>query len=841
MNLKRLIPLLSIFLVISIINAVDTENPDSIKIRLNKFNFGEGAIVDDGEVLINFSAPISANSFVRGQVGDLSTSKRFTDLLDELNVDYIIEEGEFTASNPEQEKNLVFQGTGKQFIFFRLPKNSIVNNVMMTIIGIPNQNSYPSFVTMDVKDDGNKEWNYIGDLVGFSNFISPSGLNENSQGIALVGNIGYYCEIINLPSSKDFQVHAKYGLNSPTSSGNISAIILSVTGSGNQVSAQGGANKCDLPEPTSTDLEYNSCTIHFDKLISGNKLVCVYNNVGTGEQYKLAADNSAGGYKCNNLVNGQTTCQIQPSDFFIKVKAGNYSGTLSQEVSFNEGLTQFLFNISITNFLTTCTEVDNACLIPISVSSNSRGIIQLSDLELKYKIGGTQFIENNFYDGTATSPGIIEIDGVSLLNNSYSLEIPIENVNIITPLITQQEKNFTLRASIDPGPQDTKTITVKKTFVNVTTEKAEDLVDAYKNVLNDIIGKYSLILQSLELKSDIDDAVSQLTSFKNQLTALNTSNKTEAQRNNERNSIRNQAINLVEDLPKVMIVSQSVTDFIPIGINDIIDDALLQDQRTEQAKNKIYQIQSSSSVAGTAQLFEITKFDGTKQNGTAINKKINTGVSNGYIVEVIPSSVANINDISFTGDPEIVKNSNPIIARWSLLNEINYVIKKNVVAKLGDLKTLIVPMSVEEIPIQPVAECGDGVCSFVEIDGEKVYLEDKYSCPVDCKKKYPISWVIIGLILIAGIIYYVNYYKGKYNFNELITIIKNKLGGGLKFGKSEKTIKSLFISKTDEENLRNYIRSALGRGVDKGKIISTLLSKGWTKEQVDAIFNQLKK
>ena len=845
---KRLITAfsISVILVIILINAVETEVPSGIKIFLDTFTFGEGVIVDNGDILMNFSGPVSVNTFVKGEVGELVTRTKFTDLLDNLNIDYVIEEGEFTAENPEPVKNLVFQAAGKQYMFFRLPKSSVIKNVDMGIKGIQNQNSYPSFVNMDVKDDGNKEWSYIGDLVGFSNFILPNGLNENTQGTALVGNTGYYCELINLPSSKDFEVHAKYGLNSPTSSGNISAVIFSVTGSGNTVSAQGGANKCDLPEPTSTDLNYNSCTIHFNKLISGNKLVCVYNHVGTGEQYKIAADNNQNsGYKCNNLgANSQTSCTLQPSDFFIKIKAGNYSGTLSQQVPFTEGLTEFLFNISISSFLNTCTAVDNICVVPVSVSSNSKGIIQLSDLELKYQIGGTQFIENNFYDGTASDPGIVEIDGEDLFNDTYSLEAPIEELSIVTPLITQQEKNFTLRVSFEPGPSHSKVITIKKTYQNITTEKPEDLVDAYKGILNDILGKYSSLLEAIKIKSDVDDAVSQLTSFKNQLISLNTSNKTEAQKTQERQNIKNQAKDLVEDLPKVLVISKSVSDTIPAGINDIIDEAILQNQRTDAAKNKLYDIQSRSTVEGSAELYEITKFDGTKEKGTLINKKITSQVSNAYVVEIIPSSTANLNEVLFEKNPEVIKENNPAIVRWlftSLFDQsINYVVERDIVGKLGELKTLIVPQSLEEVQPPQIAECGDGVCSYVEVEGERLWLEDKYSCPADCRKKYPMSGIIIGLVIIAIVIYYVNFYKGKYNFSQIIELIKNKFGGGLKF-KSEKSVKSLFISRTDEGNLRSYVKNALDRGIDKGKVTGTLLNKGWTREQIDYIFKELKK
>ncbi len=68
-------------------------------------------------------------------------------------------------------------------------------------------------------------------------------------------------------------------------------------------------------------------------------------------------------------------------------------------------------------------------------------------------------------------------------------------------------------------------------------------------------------------------------------------------------------------------------------------------------------------------------------------------------------------------------------------------------------KTLLIPANVaeyepEEVEVQIV--CGDGICHPSE------------NCDEDCSPKRPWGWILLFVILGAGSIYYVNFYKGPF-------------------------------------------------------------------------------
>lgn len=112
------------------------------------------------------------------------------------------------------------------------------------------------------------------------------------------------------------------------------------------------------------------------------------------------------------------------------------------------------------------------------------------------------------------------------------------------------------------------------------------------------------------------------------------------------------------------------------------------------------------------------------------------------------------------------------------------------------------------------AVCGDGICTTP--------LEDDITCPEDCMKKINWWFVIILLALLIGGIYYLNFYKGKLSFKEIA---------------SEKS--TLFKSKADENNLRNYVRKSLDHKIPKSRIKNILLAKGWSEKQISHIFRTL--
>ena len=94
---------------------------------------------------------------------------------------------------------------------------------------------------------------------------------------------------------------------------------------------------------------------------------------------------------------------------------------------------------------------------------------------------------------------------------------------------------------------------------------------------------------------------------------------------------------------------------------------------------------------------------------------------------------------------------------------------------------------------------------------------------------------MIALLLIGVVCYYYfsGMYQGPWNFQDVLQRFKK--GGGNKSTSSGK----LFTSASEEANLRSYVQNALNKGVAKGTIVDTLLNRGWTKQQIDAIMRQI--
>jgi hypothetical protein len=133
-----------------------------------------------------------------------------------------------------------------------------------------------------------------------------------------------------------------------------------------------------------------------------------------------------------------------------------------------------------------------------------------------------------------------------------------------------------------------------------------------------------------------------------------------------------------------------------------------------------------------------------------------------------------------------------------------------------NIKTLIVPKKLPTPEIPQEYECGDGVCSRPD--------EDETKCPEDCESAMKIPWMWIGIILAALIlgILYIYFYKGKGSIGD----IRKKL--------------SPFRTEKDLENVKTYIRGQLDKKVKKSEISKALLEKGWTKEQVEYAFEDIK-
>ncbi len=809
----------------------------NLRLSITNPSVREGSVVEEN-VLLTLTGPFSAMTFLRAELGNITAKRKLTEIFGEMSIASEVAEGALAAVNPAPAKTFSFNAAGKDYFYLRLPKGSEIDDVDLAIKGLENVGSYPVSPALDIGDDDHVEWRFAGSLSNFGSFLMPRGLQEgNEAGVVNVLNReDYFCEVINLTNAKDFEVHAKYANGENVHGANLTAVIFSFSGSGNTVQAQGGANTCAMPEATN-ELSYRSCIIRFTTFIQGERLACVYNkNFGNGnlQQYRLARDDApGGGYRCDRLQSGQTTCQSQIADFFIKVKPGIYAGALQREASVDEGRTEFVFERELRDYLRECMLIDAVnCLVPVSVISRSKGVLYLDDLKIRYQNRGSQFVETMLHDATGSAGFVSKVGTTDLMNGTnITLVIPLHTLGLVAPSVSS-DRNMTLVVGLDPGPSVQATIQITRALGNATgNTSVGQTIDAYKDIISNILEQHSGLFSALGNKDKIDDALEELETIRGRWVTLMNSNRSEGQKASEAAEMMETATSLLKTMPRAVVVTKSVSDVITPSLEDVREDIL--SERDEQARQRVYELQSSLSVNGKAEAFEAVYFDDAKDEGTLISKQI-AGADEGYFVEIIPATVATANEILFANEPEIVKQSGPFIARWpSSIGSIKYVVKDDVVESLNELKTIFVPSALPEEPRrEPLAVCGDGECSVLEANGERVALEDRYSCPQDCKPRYPWSVPLIATLLILAIVLYVNFYKGKYSFNQVF----NK--GAAPAEKKEKTP---FISKRDEEGIKGYIQASLSKGFNKQRITEALLVKGWTKEQIEYGFKQLRR
>jgi len=794
-------------------------NPSALEINLTRTDYAPNESLL-GTMLLTLDNPINAETKIKLTLGEESSEIKLTDLLNKLNVTYATSKKSSGALNPSNTKIITFPTEGVQEVAFLLPSKSEIENISMTVEGIAQNSKYPTFPYIDINEDGYIEWQYFGDFVNWDpTYIYPKSLSlQSGESLITVDNNQLYCHVIDLPYSKDFNISAKY--NKDEQIGDIKVAILSFPQSSlNQKTiTTNGINTCDLPEPSS--LNWYSCTIRLNEPISGPNLICVY-NTKTPEDinyYKLATDKSLSetAYICSTPDDeGAADCNsINHGNFLIRLNIGNYSKQLKTSIPLSKGFTQYSFIESLNKYLTKCSTVDGInCIVPLKIYSSSAGKISLSNLLIKYYDNGIKREENTFYDVSPIESALYKIDHSYLTNTTINITIPLSAFDLKTPYISEEYDTYNLDVDI-ANLQQSKEITIY-----ASQGQAQSSISSAKNRLNRILINQSTIVTSLGYNTQIASTLSTLTSYQTQLEDIKLSNKTIKQKENETEYINTKINSLIEDLPEHIYGKGSLTDTVVIEPKDVTQDVILQDQTPEE----IYYYQKTAKITSTSIAFEIEKFSGKKEDVTLIKKSISGNLRDGYIIEIIPKSIAqSASQITFLVQPEIIEND-PIV-RWpisSINNEIEYIVPGDITYNSDILKTIIVP---NELPkdVKFQATCGDGKCTSIMIGGQKISLEDKITCPEDCKKQIPWIYIIIAFIILALGIYYINFYKGKFNFKNIIN-------------KQEE----LFHSKADEEKLISYIKKSLDQKISKQKINKALLQKGWTLKQINHAYKKV--
>lgn len=807
--------LLAVILLSLAVLSYQVSSPYSLSLNISKISYAPNESID-GTAVIFFNRPVSWDTSVKLSItNSTSVSKKLKALFDELSISYKSEAGKAALSNPTSSKTLSFSEAGSQQISLKLPKSAAVNSIDADIEGLQLNSTYPSSPSINVANDNTVEWQYSGSLSGYLDRSYPSNLDQNTDSPTIVKDNGlYYCEIFNLPSSKDFRISAKYSMYSATSTtGNMTATISSFQNASGSYTLT-GSNRCLLQEPSSTTASWFSCDISLANQVSGNYMVCVQNRNMTNQNnnvYKLSTDSSTA-TKAFTCQNNGGACASFTNNFYLAVQPGNYSTSFSERQKLSQGETQYSLKQSITNYLSSSAcQSTGDCAVPLYVSSNSKGKILISNLLIQYTSGGVTREEKNFYDLSSQPGAIYEINSINISQNlSTNVSVSLDSVSDLTS--PSSSGRYELIFEVSPGPKEKIAFNVNSSLQASPGTSVETYLQNTKGKVESLLSSYPLMLKLTELEPQMASALETISARQQEVSSILSSNESNSSRLEQ---IRTEVKTLVSQLPKSIISKQSIADKVSVSPQDIPENILNPGQSVE----KVYFYQKTLSINANANLYEITFFGGPIAQLTFVEKTISNVKPGSKVYESIPSYVIGSGDIAF--DPQ----ENPVsdgLFEFGSASKISYVYEGNLLTQLGLLKTFVIPSELPTAIKQTLATCGDNVCSILQVGDEEIRIEDEITCPQDCKPKAPWTWIIIIIVLGVIGIAYINFFSKKGNMF------------------SSKKDDGLFANPKDLQNLHDYISKASEKGVTREKIHEILLSKGWTKSQVDHAYSTLK-
>jgi hypothetical protein len=794
---------------------VGNSSEPSFEVLLERTQMNSGDLLK-GIVNLTFAGPFSPSTVLKVDFNGVSSQIVLKDYFKSKNISFTETESSSSTYNPTTSKMFNFESAGSKGIAFQLPKAATIKGVSMSLIGSPE--SPPSFVSFDVSDYANKkEWKYFGDFISFkSDYTYPSTLQITSEGDpATIGgqpdhNKTYFCEAINLAESKHFKLSAK--LKKLAEGADVKAILLSFDGE----YASGGADFCDLSEPGAT-ADWQTCDLSFSTAKQGIYLVCIF-YVGDNEKpyYELSRDSTVSNSRFDcPMTGGSSLCFPSLSkDYFIGIKTATYSGVLKTTVGWENGITDQEMNYSLTALLAECKANDvGDCVVPVTVSSESAGALQLGNLKMDYvEAGGSASYTNKFYDVTQVPGSITSLGGVDFSNASKTIQISLSDLNITASKMTKDIETVYLDISLTPGGRISQPITVYGEGYVVETGTVEEKITNAKKVISDMSSKYTEELDLFGITID----TKQLESFESEVNTIKSDKNLSVEEvNNQLSTLSSRVDTYLQSQPKGFDMKTSFKDLYLSEPGDV-GKVVLEDSES------VYFYQSNIEVSVEVSNYVLEKYNGGTEKYSVIKKTITPQktLSNVYIYEVIPKTLASsvVNIIFKNKDYEVVQQDPIVRYTFTSLSQPTTIlygvedvtVTQNMILGLG---SIIVPKKVEEI-VEKEYECGDGVCTEI--------YENSDICPEDCpKKKIPWLFIIILIVLLAAGVVYINFYKGKGSFRRVIG-------------------RSPFANPKDLENVKNYIKVAQGKGLKNPEIAKALLQSSWTKDQIIYAFEDLK-
>jgi len=259
----------------------------------------------------------------------------------------------------------------------------------------------------------------------------------------------------------------------------------------------------------------------------------------------------------------------------------------------------------------------------------------------------------------------------------------------------------------------------------------------------------------------------------------------------------------------------------PEEIPDLLYPYGVSSQEKASHKEGVFSLQEKLTADANYYVVDITYLDGRTESFRIVEKQISCSANNGSIIEYLPEDVGSFSEDNILQADDCDVNEQYLECSLSV-EKIVYKLPEGALEDLTATKTfLFVEEGFQPTPAGETWECGNGICERIEAELDL--------CPQDCPKMRIWPFILLGIILIAGV-YYFNFYKGPWNFKDLANFISVKLAK-----------RRIFTSKEDMLKLEGYVRKMLAQGMTEQQLRYILAKKGWTEEQLNYIFEKVKR
>jgi hypothetical protein len=813
---------------IELVNAENESNEtattvvhEPIVLDLEGDRFLENTAID-GVVTLYVGEKISKDEEFKLTIGNEEYVYEIADLLSLLNITTEEQSGPMNISNSGTSKSLTFSSEDEQYIGVQLPRYATVNTATFGVEGGVFDSSYPANVTVDVGSEGSVDWYYFGDFENFnSKGYSAIGLDGSAESVAYVSdNQTYFCELIDIPETKEIRITAQY--EKLGTEGNMTAVVFSAPGGNPTVPGGrvGGNDICDLPD----DELVGGCELSFDYPIQGEMLFCLYNNEHSEDHlFELPIDTttqSTTAYSCPLSDTG--LCVSSSYDFFINVTTASYDKELQGSSVFADWETFFgsviegmRFYIGGTDYYSGICDIDD-CIVPLKVTSDTKGIVTLSDLVIDYKEYNSdiEITTSSFYD-LEISPNLLsEIDS-QLLIYGTDFDISLTDLNIS---LTEGVYEFMIEFMDENETMSIEVLNAEDYYT--PSELISEAKTKYTTFLTSS-NEESKVVSMLGYETSIGDAKDKVEGYEPQIGFVS-----------DVELIENIEIQ-IGSLPWEVEFSNEYNDVQIVEPDDV----------SSVGGDDVYFMQEDVTVSETRKKVSVTTYEGVKTEYYLIKKSVLMGVSaDNYEIYVVASD--SISSIMTTEQPVTVSSylGKYDIGSVSSGNTNDYYFLTDLSGGLDDFTIVVNHWDEEVIP-----DC------YVDDDCSK-----GYECIAGkCEEKEGGSWwvylvLLIVILSIGAVVYFMVIKKKKkvvkpavQQDSEIMKFIK----GGKKKGLSEDTIRSVLLKKgwskseIDSEfkklsggmnvsEISSFIKEARKKGIGDQAITKVLMNRGWSEAEI---------